>query len=530
MKFIHLSHHQQPAQEGFILPGVLAFILAITIVGGAVLTVILDNLFVVSNNVRSQQAFNIAEAGINYYQWHLAHNGSDYQDGTGAPATQDPTLGYGPYVHQYVDSNAQDEGTYTLWIKPQGGGSTIVTVRSIGQVTGSPITRTVQAQIGAASFASYGLVSNTAAWFGNDESADGPVFSNQGIRMDGPSDDVVGSANTTYVPSDALGGDGNSHPGVWCSTTVTTPVNCSTRSKADWLYPEPSVDFGQVSTSLCSMKKTALADYSSTSSYATMSNACSQLPTTRTNAYIPERSTTFSSTKGYLIQLDTNGTYDLYDVNADNDTNTPYTSALTLQSVATGIALPPSGVIFTEDNVWVRTNPTFNGRVTIASGRLASSSQTTDITIAGNVLYAAKNGTDAIGMVSEGNVYVAPYAPPSTGSFNYEIDGALLAGSGSVTYPDTYESNSSRCTRGWTNSNQTLTFYGSVASNSTWTWNWQGGACGDAVYDPVSGYYISGIEHTSTDYDYNLLYAPPPSYPLTAGYNILSWREVLTKP
>jgi hypothetical protein len=64
----------------------------------------------------------------------------------------------------------------------------------------------------------------------------------------------------------------------------------------------------------------------------------------------------------------------------------------------------------------------------------------------------------------------------------------------------------------------------------TWTWNWEGGACGDAVYDPISGYYISGIETTSTDYDYNLLYAPPPSYPVTGSYNILSWREVLTRP
>jgi Tfp pilus assembly protein PilX len=516
--------------SGFILPAVLSFIIAMTIIGGSVLTIVLDNFFVVGNDIHSQQAFNIAEAGMNYYLWHMAHNSTDYKDGQSTPTTPDPTLGYGPYVHQYYDSNNVDEGTYTIWIKPQGGGSTVVTVRSIGQVAGNGATRTLQARIGAASFASYGLVTNTAAWFGNNETSDGPVFSNQGIRMDGPSNDVVSSANSTYVPPSSLGGDGQSHPGVWCSTTVTSPVNCSTRDKTDWIYPNPSVDFNQVSTSLCTMKKVALADYSATSSYATMSNACSQLPTTRTNAYIPERATSFSSSKGYLIQLNTNGTYDLYNVNGDNDQNTPYTSALSLQSVATGIALPPSGVIFTEDNVWVRTNPTFHGRVTIASGRLASSSQTTDITIADNVLYSTKNGSDSIGLVSEGNVYVAPYAPPATGSFNFEVDAAVLAQSGSVTYPGTYMTNSSRCTRGWTSPNQTLTFYGSVASAQTWTWNWEGGACGDAVYDSTSGNYYSGIENTSTDYDYNLLYAPPPSYPVTGGYNILSWREVLTHP
>lgn len=527
---MHTSRIPRDQQSGFILPAVLAFIIAMSIIGGAVLTVILDNFFVVGNNVRSQQAFNIAEAGLNYYLWHMAHNGTDYKDGQSTPTTQDPTLGYGPYVHQYIDSNAKNEGTYTLWIKPQGGGSTVATVRSIGKTADGDATRTLQAQIGASSFASYGLLADTAVWFSNDESADGPVFSNQGIRMDGPSNDVVASANASYVPPSNLGGDGGTHPGVWCSTTVTSPVNCSTRDKTNWTYPEPSVDFNQVSTSLCTMKKTAFADYSATSSLATQSNACSQAPTTRTNAYIPERSTTFSSTKGYLIQLNTNGTYDLYNVNGDNDQNTPYTSALTLQAVATGIAVPPSGVIFAEDNVWVRTNPTFHGRVTIASGRLASSSQTTDITIADNVLYSTKNGSDAIGLVSEGNVYVAPYAPPKIGSFNFEVDGALLAESGSVTYPEDYLSSTTRCTRGWTGSNQTFSFYGSVASRQTWTWNWQGGSCGDAVYDPAANFYISGIEHTTTSYDYNLLFAPPPTYPVTGGYNILSWREVLTKP
>src|ERR1700759_1515981 len=102
-------------QSGFILPGVLAFIIAMTILGGAVLTVILDNFFVVGNDVRSQQAFNIAEAGLNYYLWHMAHNGSDYKDGQSTPATPDPTLGYGAYVHTYYDSNAKVAGTYTLW-------------------------------------------------------------------------------------------------------------------------------------------------------------------------------------------------------------------------------------------------------------------------------------------------------------------------------------------------------------------------------------------------------------------------------
>ncbi len=521
-------------KNGFIMPAVLSLIIAASILGTALLTVILNNFFVANNNVKSQQAFNIAEAGINYYLWHMSHAGSDFKDGQSTPATPDATLGYGPYVHTYTDANANQAGTYTLWIKPKGNGSTIATVRSIGKSSDSSTTRTVQADIGASSFASYGLVADVDFWFGENESANGPIFSNAGIHMDGPNSDIVGSANATYTPSAGhyRSGESGSHPGVWCSTTITSPVNCNTRDKSNWLYPRSSVDFNQISSSLCTMKKTALADYSATSSIASQSNACSQTPTTRTNAYVPQYSTSgFSSTNGYLIQLNTAGTYDLYKVSGENDTKADYTAALTKTSVATGLAIPPSGVIFVEDNVWVRTNPTFHGRVTIASGRLASTSQTTDMTIADDVLYSTKNGSDAIGMVTEGNILIAPYAPPTSGAFTFEVDAATLAQSGSVTWPRYYDGTST-CTQGWTAANQTFTFYGSVATRQDWTWNYSrtGSSCGNMVKDTSTNTWYSGIERTNTNYDYNLLYAPPPSYPVTGSYNILSWREVLTKP
>lgn len=352
--------------------------------------------------------------------------------------------------------------------------------------------------------------------------------------MDGPSSSTVSSANATYVPTSQLGGNGStSHPGVWCSTSVTSPVDCATRSKSAWLYPVPQVDFNQVSSSLCTMKKTAFASDSSTASLATQSNACTQVPSTRTTAYLPRRSSTFSQTRGYLIQLNSNSTYTLYNVNGENDTLTPYSSALTLQSVATNVAIPSSGVIFAEDNVWVRSNGNFAGRLTVAAGRLSSTNSSTyaNINIADDITYSTKNGNDSIGLVAQDSIILKPYAPPASGSFNFEVDAALLAENGQVWYPGNYNSKSNRCTRGWTSPNQKFTFYGSVATRQTWTWTWLNGGwqCGDAAYDASHG-YISGIENNDTQYDYNLQYAPPPSYPLTSGYNILSWREIMTHP
>ena len=108
------------------------------------------------------------------------------------------------------------------------------------------------------------------------------------------------------------------------------------------------------------MKKTAFSSDSSTSGLANLANACAQTPATRTAAYLPQRASSFSLTKGYLIQLNTNGTYDLYNVNGETDTAATYSAALTTQLVASGVAIPASGVIFAEDNVWIRSNPTFH--------------------------------------------------------------------------------------------------------------------------------------------------------------------------
>jgi hypothetical protein len=518
-------------QTGFILPSVLGFLVMISIIFMAVVQLVGNNITLTNSNIQSQKAFNIAEAGINYYLWHLSHNPTDYKDGQSTPATQDPQLGYGPYVHNYIDDNAKTQGTYTLWIKPQGGGSTVVKIRAIGQVANTNIKRTIDAQIGAPSFASYAVVSDTALWFGNTESANGPIHSNQGVRMDGASNSDVTSTNATYVPPSNLGGDGSSKPGVWCHTSITSPVNCNTRNKSDWRYPVTSIDFNVVSSSLCTMKKVAFLSDASTASVAAQSNACSQTPNDRTDAYLPQRSSSgsFTTNRGYMIELNPTGTYNLWQVNGENDRNTPYTSALTRVSVANNIAIPASGVIFVEDNVWVRSNPTFHGRVTIAAGRLASSSQNTEVTIVDDLLYTAKDGSDAIGLVAENSVTISPYAPPASGAFNFEVNAAMIAQSGPVNYPSRYRSVNT-CTRGWVNGNQTFTFYGSVATRQSWTWTWfMGGSCGDAAFSATNG-YISGILNNTTQYDYNLLYNPPPSWPVTSTYNVLSWREVLTGP
>lgn len=511
-----ISMHSKLAnsgEQGSMLTVLLMFIVAFAVFGLAVGTMIVTTLNTAVRTQNSETAFNAAEAGLNYYLWHLNHDNTDLRDGTGAPSTPTP-LGYGPYEHEYKDLSGKVIGSFTLYIQPGVTGSTTVTVRSIGKVETYPsATRTVEAKIGAPSFSTYALAGNTALWFGNTESSSGPIHSNVGVKMDGSNTDQVTSSNATYtVPSWSGSGANTTKPGVWCDPNVTSPINCNSRNKTSWSYPVPAVDFNKLSGDLCTLKKLATGNNAS--------DACTLKPT-RTAGYIPPSTTSFSTTTGYLLTLNDNGTYTLERVSNERDTRTDYASALTRTAVQSGIAIPSNGIIFVEDNVWVRTaGPNgFDGRVTIASARLAAPAGDTSAVIADDVKYRSKyDGTDAIGIIAEKHVEVAPYV----GS-DIEINGALIAQTGSVGIRRQYAGTSTYVT-GYPSSSDGLNFFGSIASNQTWTWSVT--LCGS--YSSASCW--AGYRYTSTNYDENLRYSPPPSFPVTSTFDLLSWREVMTSP
>lgn len=500
----------QRSLEGFIIPSLLALIIAFSMLMIVVSGVISSTLGSATRNQNSQMALNIAEAGVNYYLWHMSHSSNDYKDGKTTPSTPDPVLGYGPYLHDYFDGTGTKKGTFSLYIQPGTTGSGVITVRSKGVPVGSSsVSRTVQAKLGAPAFSTYAVVSNAELWFGSTEAADGAVHSNVGVKMDGSNSSSVTSSNATYVPSASSGnGSGTTRPGVWCDIAITTP-SCAARSKASWRYPVPSVDFNKITTDLCSLKKTA------TNNQAT--NACTLRPA-RSSSYVPPRQTGFSNSIGYLITLNTNGTYTLSNVNDERDSRSNYTSALSLTTVASNIAIPASGVIFVEDNVWLRTEATgFDGRVTIASARLAVTGSTV-ATIVDNLLYKDKTaGNDSIGVIAENNVDLAPYVPAPL-----EVDGAFIAQTGRVQFRPRYNDNGNN-TIGYVDPVKKLSFFGSIASNEQWTWSWV--RCGAQTTTCWSGF-----EYNETKYDENLRYNPPPSFPVTSTYDILEWREIIATP
>jgi len=451
----------------------LIYLLIIVSLFAVMMLPVINNLAlktkVTASTVASEQALQIAEAGINYYQWHLAHFPTDYYDGNAATST-------GPYVHTYTDLDNQTVlGKYSLTITPPSTGSTIVTIQSTGATAAYPgVTRTITAKYGIPSLAQYSFLSNDVIWIGNNENISGLMQSNNGIRFDGTTNAAVESAKATYTcPSTQGSPCPATENGVWGGASQTT--------QSFWTYPVPSVDFSSITSSLATMENSAETS----------------------GIFLPP-----SNAQGYSLVFLSNGTVNIYKVTSltsnptgwdvYNNPQNQYTD-YNARTLLYNKAVPANGIIYIEDTTWVE--GTVKGRVMVAAATLPYNPSTApSIYIPNNLVYAAKDGTNALGLLAQNNIVVTYHAPSTI-----EIDAALVAQNGSAEffyYPNDIKT--------------TISIFGAIMTYGQWTWTWV-----DGSNNTVSGYNV-----TNDTYDGNLLYSPPPGFPLsTSGYQQLSWNS-----
>jgi hypothetical protein len=423
---------------------------------------------VIKANASKEQALQIAEAGINYYQWHLAHYPTDYQDGTGTS---------GPYVHDYIDFDTQlAVGQYSLTITPPPTGSTIVTITSTGWMNTNPsVTRTITARYGIPSLALYSFLGNDVIWIGPGETINGQMMSNNGIRFDGTGNAPITSAKSTYTcPST----QGNPCPqvknGVWGAATQAV--------QNFWQFPVPAVDFSALTSNLANMKSSAQSG----------------------GIYLPP-----SNTNGYSLVFNSDGTVTFYKVTSLRNTpngwdvsGNPHNEDIDYQNRTLQFtqAIPSNGIIYIEDKIWVE--GTVNGRVMVAAAKLPYVASTApSIYIPNNIVYTAKDGSSVLGLLAQKDIIVTYYAPT-----DLEVDAALISQNGSTQfmyYPTPQTKNS-------------ILIYGSIMTFGQWTWTWVNNG----------GQNVSGFTNTTSTYDNNLLYGPPPGFPLSSlGYKQISWSS-----
>lgn len=441
-----------------------------------------------------EEAFQIAESGIEYYRWHLAHAPTDYQDGTGIP---------GPYTHEYYNRDGTLVGHFELTITPPPIGSTVVTVVSKGTILANEsISRSIEAQFAIPSITRFAVLANSKVRFGEGTEVYGPIHSNDGIHFDGLAHNLVSSAKYSYDDPDHSGADEygvHTHLTPVDSLPALPPLAPSTPpSRVDVFQTGrslavPAVDFNGFTQDLAQIKTDAQAG----------------------GAYFAG-----SGALGYNVVLKVDDTFDLYKVTALTKTLPSCNNSLgqdgwgtwsiDTQAFVGNYAFPSNGLIFLEDNVWVEGHIQ-SARLTIAAGRFPENPSTNaNIIVNKDILYTYYDGQDVLGLIAQNNINVGLVSNDVL-----RIDAALVAKNGRVGRyyyrPPTSQGQGGSACQEW-NVRAVLTTYGMIATNQRYGF----------AYTDNTGYQIRNII-----YDGNLLYSPPPSFPLTSDqYSTISWREL----
>ncbi len=455
------------SEGGYVLVYLLVIIFVFSMIMLPIINYLTTESRVLSATITKEEALQIAEAGINYYQWRLAHFPNDYQDGTGAA---------GPYVHDYVDADTgQTVGSFSLDITPPQNGSTVVTIKSTGSTDKSPNnTRTITSRYGIPSLALYAFLSNDVIWVGDTESVSGQLQSNNGVRFDGTGNAPIMSAKLTYTCPTTQGSPCPAvKNGVWGSASQAV--------KSFWQFPVPAVDFSSLTSDLATLKASAQSG----------------------GIYLPP-----SNAQGYSLVFNNTGSVTVYKVTSlrNNPKGWDTTGVARTEGTDYNVRvlqftqnLTGNNIIYIEDKVWVE--GVVKGRVMVAAAMLPYNPGTAPrIYIPNNIVYDSKDGTNVLGLLAQKDIVITYRAPDIL-----EINAAMVSQNGSCQFyywPGRLK--------------DTITIFGSIMSFGQWTWSWANGG----------GQTISGYPNTLNVYDGNLLYSPPPGFPLSsAGYQQLNWHS-----
>ncbi len=433
------------------------------------------------NAFDNERAFQIAESGIDYYRWHLAHDDQDFQDGTGSE---------GPYVHDFLNKTGDKVGEFSLNIIPPVNGSTVVVIESTGTVdTNKEVSRTIRVKLAKPSFAKFAFVSASEMRFGEGTEVFGSIHSNGGIRFDGFANNVVSSAKEFYDDPDHSGAY---EFGVHTHISPTDPVYPNSVPVREDVFgagrefPVPAVDFDGIISNISEMK-----------SLGQSSNGFYQGPSGNRNY-------------GYEVTLRNDGFFEVRQVRSlesySNSCRTTWQEDWGTWSVdrtrsASVYPYPENGVMFFEDDIWIK-GQVDTERITIVAAAFPDTpSNRKSITINEDVLYTNYDGQDVISMIAQKNINVGMISEN-----DLRVDGALIAQKGRVGrfY---YGSGCSPY-----NHRNVMTVNGMIGSNGRYGF----------AYTDNTGYDLRNII-----YDSNLLFAPPPEFPLTTEhYETISFEEV----
>lgn len=450
-----------------------------------------------SDEVSRQKALQIAEQGIYYYKWYLAHN----LDGKNPRQIQNfwesaSPLGVGsPYEQEVKNFQGDAIGTYSIEVVPPEPHSTIVKVESSGWTKKHPkIKRKIKVRFRRPSWSEHSVIANDVMRFGEGTNIYGPIHSNNGIRFDGIANNKVTSSVEEYFDPDTY----SYKPGVWTSQSNESEVFLAGKE-----FPVPIIDFNSVVSDLTLIRDEAQEsglffdeDFYEEEECGVWVKVGPPKPIWEQQCVMQEE-----QVKGYHFTLRSDDKVEVrrvYDYGGD-DWREIATYHIEKESEAEVYDLPENGLIFAGNHTWVD-GQIDTARITIAAAKMNSHFDP-DVYINNDLLYTNKNGDDIIGIIAENDISVGLYSED-----NLEVDAALLAQKGRVgrEHYSSFWHGSYR----WRDE---ITVYGSIATNERYGF----------AYTDGTGYNTRNLY-----FDNNLKYFPPPYFPTGTTYQLDLWQDV----
>ncbi len=466
-----LANLQKNTKSGYLLLLVLVFSAVFFVITSTFVGYIFTQSKVITQRVQLEQAGQIAEAGLNYYKWFLAHYPGDVTNGTGLP---------GPYIGVYNDPEGGAIGEYSLEIASSTycGELASIDVQSTGHTYADPLVkRTISARHAQPSVADYSFILNSDVWVGDDVQIIGPYHSNGGIRMDGTNNSNVTSGQASWNCTSSFG----------CSPTSTKNGVFTTTANPNvslFEFPSAPVNFAGMTVDLSLIQ----------------SKAQSQ------GLYFGP-----SGKSGYHLIFKSNGTVEVRRVNSkENEPNGyawgRYMNILKGTSLV-GTYTPPANcpLIFVEDQVWLE--GAVNGKFTLAVADVDTSGVDPSIILNNNITYS--NTSSGLLSIGEYDVLIGLQVPD-----DMTLNGIFIAQNGhfgrnhyDTSMPNAWEDYIKR---------NSLTINGTIVSNGRVGTKWVSG----------TGVYLSGFNNRFNSYDRNLVLDPPPLVPRTSDlYQFTYWRD-----
>jgi hypothetical protein len=506
------------------------FIVIISAIGATVLLGLMTFITAQYKNSQRQsqreESFQVAEAGIYWYRWYLAHKVEGqiiqvkkafWESGQAKGVNE-------PYEADVADPEGGTLGRYKLEVTPPVAGSTVVIVKSTGWTYKNPnVKRIIQVRFRQPAWCEYAVIADDFMRFGEGTEVFGMIHSNQGIRFDGVAHNIVSSSVPTFNDPDHSGAN---EYGVHTHVNIPPQTGVNDNFRPLEAPPNPMSDRSDVFLAGRQVSKPGKSFSSLISDLGVMKEQASS-----DGLYLGEETATVQfhcrwvhgvwtcdetsvPVKGYHIVLKNDHTMDVSMVLGFDQASYQINPTITVryknhnysvdgETEAVNYPMPENGIVFVENYTWVE-GIISGDHLTIAAADLSPNPVYKDIYINHNILYTDKAGDDAdgpdiLGLIAQNNISVGLYSDN-----DLEIDAALLAQKGRVGR-DHYTSPYSYVHR------HSITTYGSIATKQRYGFAWTDD---------------TGYELRNLYFDNNLIYYPPPFFPTVDKYQIDLWEEL----